>query len=190
MLKAIQLIFIFLGLLLAFAGTKLSIPFLFDAGIACLGLGAIVIGWEAILTRQLAMGSRRHGNRYVYTGLAAILQGIQLNILGLFLMVFAAMLYLNADSRTIGVRLAQHPGVPLVVLGVIVLTQAAVVFVGYKQGGQWNVFLDLIVLRLIPGIILLVIGVTLLGLGIFEITAPNAFDAMGGALLESFYGLR
>jgi hypothetical protein len=189
MLKTIEMVFILLGLVLAFVGGKFSMPFLFDAGVACLGLGCIAIGWDAIFTRQLTIGSRRRGNRYVYTGLAAVLQGIEFNILGLFLIVFALMLYANVNPRAIGVQIARHPGLLLVILGIIILIQAAVVFVGYKQSGQWNVFVDLILLRLIPGIILVVLGLGLLGLGVFEIIAPNAFDAMGGALLESLYGL-
>jgi hypothetical protein len=189
MLKTIQMVFIFLGLSLALVGSKFSLPVLFDAGIACLGLSCLAIGWDAILRRQLAVGSRRH-RRYVYTGLAAVFQGIELNILGLFLILVALMLYVNVNPRAIGEQIARHPGLPMVMLGIIVLIQAAVVFMGYKQGGQWNVFVDLILLRLIPGIILVVIGVGLLGLGLFEIAAPGAFDAMGGALLESLYGLR
>lgn len=190
MLKAIEMVFILLGLGLVFVGGKFSMPFLLDAGIACLGLASIAIGWDAIFTRRLSMGSRRHGNRYLYTGLAAVFQGIELNILGLFLIAFALMLYANVNPRAVGLQIAQHPGLPMVIVGVIVLIQAAIVFIGYKQGGQWNVFIDLILLRLIPGIILVVIGVGLLGFGMFEIVAPNAFDAIGGALLESLYGIR
>lgn len=190
MFSTIQILLVLLGLLLAFAGGKLSIPFLLDAGIAVLGLAAIVIGWGAIITRRLATGSRRHGSRYVYRGIAAVFQGIQLNILGLFLIVIAAMMYMNANPRAMGVQMARHPGLPLVILRIIVLMQSAVVFIGYQQGGQWNMLIDLILLRLLPGIILVVIGIGLLGLGLFEITAPTAFDAMGGALLEGLYGLK
>jgi len=190
MLKTIEMVFLLLGLVLVFVGGKFSMPFLLDAGIACLGLASIAIGWDAIFTRRLTVGSRRHGNRYVYTGLAAVLQGIELNILGLFLIIIALILYVNVNPRVIGEQIARRPGFLMVVLGIIVLIQAAVVFIGYKSGGQWNVFVDLILLRLILGTILVVIGVGLLGLGMFEIVAPNAFDAMGGALLESLYGLR
>lgn len=190
MLKTIEMVFILLGLVLAFVGQKFSIPFLFDAGVACLGLGCIAIGWDAIFTRRFTTGSRRHGNRYVYTGIAAVFQGIEFNILGLFLIVVAFIMYSNVNPRAIGEQMARHPGLPFVVLGIIVLLQAAVVFIGYKQGGQWNVFVDLILLRLLPGIILVVIGFGLLGWGMFEIVAPNAFDAMGGAWMESLYGIR
>lgn len=190
MLKAIEMVFLLLGLGLAFVGGKFSMPFLLDAGIACLGLASIAIGYDAIITRQIAMGSRRHGNRLVYTGIAAVLQGIQLNLLGLFLIWIAFVLYVNVDPHALGQQFARHPGSLLVVLGIVVLTQAAVVYIGYQRGGQWNVFFDLILLRLLPGTILLLLGFALLGLGMFEIVAPTAFDAMGGAWLEGLYGLK
>jgi len=78
------------------------------------------------------------------------------------------------------------------VLGVIFLTQAVIVFIGEKlaENARWSVLLDLIVLRLLPGGILVVLGLAALGLGLFEILLPNVFDAMGGTLLEAVYGLR
>jgi hypothetical protein len=47
-----------------------------------------------------------------------------------------------------------------------------------------------LVSRLLPGIILLGLGLGALGLGLFEIAAPNVFDEQGGGFLEVLYGLR
>ena len=79
---AIEIVLIVLGLVIAYVGFKLNIPVLQDLGIASLGLLSIVIGWEAIITRRIAIGSRRHGSRRLYTGPAAMMQGAQFNILG------------------------------------------------------------------------------------------------------------
>jgi hypothetical protein len=43
---------------------------------------------------------------------------------------------------------------------------------------------------LLPGVILVLIGIGMTGLGLFEIVAPNTFDQMGGGFLEVLYGLR
>jgi len=43
---------------------------------------------------------------------------------------------------------------------------------------------------LLPGIILVVIGLGMTGLGLFEILAPEAFDKMGGGFLEILYGTK
>ena len=102
------------------------------------------------------------------------------------------MLFFNTDPRALEQQIARHPGWLLVMLGIVFLTQAAVVFIGEKlaDNARWSVLLDLIVLRLLPGGILVVLGLGALGLGLFEIVAPTAFDAMGGGFLEVLYGLR
>lgn len=71
-----------LSLLLVLAGDRLSVPFLGNLGIACLGLTSIAIGWEAIIKRHIVVGRRRHGNRRTYTDLPAVLQGVQFNLIG------------------------------------------------------------------------------------------------------------
>jgi len=47
--------------------------------------------------------------------------------------------------------------------------------------------LNLLLSRLYPGLILLALGVGAIGLGLFEIAAPEAFDASGGGFLETLY---
>jgi hypothetical protein len=191
--RTIQTVFILLGLLLVFGGNKLSIPILMDAGIACLGLGSIAVGWEAIFTRHIVIGRRRHGSRQSYSGIPAMMQGVQFNIIGFFLIVFAFMLYQNVDAHAVGIEIAQHPGLLLVMVGFIVLTQAVIVLIGsdeFKDPARNTIIIDWLLLRLLPGTILVILALALLGSGLFEIVAPNAFDALGGKYLEMLYGLR
>src|ERR1041384_4305 len=110
MWTTIQVIFGVLSLGLFFVGEKLSISLLSNAGIACLGLTSIVIGWEAIVRRRIVLGRRRHGSRETFTGVAAMLQGVEFNLIGLFLIAFALMLYAHSDARELGVQIARHPG--------------------------------------------------------------------------------
>lgn len=193
MWRIVQTVFILLGLLLVFGGNKLSIPFLMDAGIVCLGLASIFVGWEAIFTRRIVIGRRRHGIRQSYSGIPAMMQGVQFNFIGFFLIVFAFMLYQNVDVHAVGIEIAQHPGLPLIVVGVIVLTQAVIVLLGsdeFKDPTRNNIIVDWFLLRLLPGTILVMLALALLGSGLFEIVAPNVFDAIGGKYLEMLYGLR
>lgn len=193
MWNTLQFILIVLGLLLVFLGNKYSIPYLLDSGIACLGLVSMVIGAEAMVTRRITIGRRRHGTRRTYTGTAAVLQGVQFIVLGFFLIVIAIILYLNLNPRALGVQIAQHPGIPLIVLGMVFLLQSIIAFVGTQEnrsGSQATVMLEFVVLRTLPGVILLVLALGALGLGFFEIFAPAAFDAMGGSLLEALYSAR
>ena len=192
MLKTIELILIILGLLVAFIGYQFSIPVLLHAGIGCFGLAMIVIGWQAILTRHMILRGRRRGPRQTYTGVAAIFQGIQFNFIGLFLIGLAFMMYFN-NSQEIALQIARRPGLPLVVLGGICLMQAMITFSGpeeYKRGSQGLVVMNLLIARLLPGLILVILGVGFSLLGLFEAVAPERFDELGGRLLEEVYGVR
>ena len=195
MFRTAEIIFAIIGLLAVFASDRLSMPDLIYVGIVAFGFMALTIGSEAIVTREIVVGSRRRGNRQTYTGLPAMLQGIQFNLLGIFLIGISAFMYLTDGSggREIFLQFVRRPGIPLVVLGVLFLMQAAIVLVGSHElrlGARWVVILNLLVSRLLPGVILVVLGVGALGLGLFEITAPNAFDEMGGGFLEVLYGVR
>jgi len=193
MWTTIQIILGLLGILLILGGEKLSIPFFSYAGLACLGLTSMAIGWEAIITRHIVFGRRRHGDVQTYTNLPAILQGVQFNLLGLFLIVVSIMMDENINGRELVLQMARHPGLPLILFGALCLMQAVITLVGsheLQEGQRWIVIMNLLVSRLLPGIILVLIGLGMTGLGLFEILAPKLFDEMGGGFLEVLYGLR
>jgi len=193
MWTTIQIVLGLFSIGLVFAGDKLSIPFLSDAGMACLGLTSITIGWEAIITRRIVIGRRRHGSRQTYTDLPAILQGIQFNLLGLFLIVVSIMIYKNLNGRELMLQMARHPGLPFILFGALCLMQSVITLIGpheLQDGPRWIVIMNLLISRLLPGIILVLIGLGMTGLGLFEILAPEAFDKLGGGFLEVLYGLR
>jgi hypothetical protein len=193
MWTTVQIVLGLLGILLVLGGDKLSIPALGYAGIACLGLTSMAMGWEAIFTRHIKFGRRRHGNVQTYTGLAAILHGIQFNLMGLFLIGIAVMTYFNANGRAVFLQMVRRPGLPLIVFGLLLLMQAVITLTGARelsQGPRWIVIMNLLISRLLPGGILVVLGLGALWLGVFEIIAPDTFDEMGGGFLEVLYGLR
>ena len=193
MWTTVQIVLGLLGILLVLGGDKLSIPALGYAGIACLGLTSMAMGWEAIFTRHIKFGRRRHGNVQTYTGLAAILHGIQFNLMGLFLIGIAVMTYFNANGRAVFLQMVRRPGLPLIVFGLLLLMQAVTTLTGARelsQGPRWIVIMNLLISRLLPGGILVVLGLGALWLGVFEIIAPDTFDEMGGGFLEVLYGLR
>lgn len=61
MFRTIQIIFGVIGLLAIFAGDRFSMPVLIYGGIVSFGFMATAIGWEAIITRHIVVGSRRRG---------------------------------------------------------------------------------------------------------------------------------
>lgn len=193
MWKTIQIVLGVAGLLLIFGGDRLSNPLLLYAGIACLGLLAMAVGWEAILTQHIVVGGRRSGDRGTYVGMPAVFRGIQFNLFGFFLIAAAAFTYLKADGRGMFLEMVRRPGMPLIVLGMLVLSQAAITLYGsleMQHGSQQQVVLNLVLFRLLPGAILVIIGLGAVGLGLFEVLAPESFDARGGGFLEMLYGLK
>jgi hypothetical protein len=144
----------------------------------------MVLGWEAMITRQVFLRRRRGGPRRPYSGLAAFIKGIQFNLLGLLFVVLAVMMNTNIDGRGLFLQMVRRPGLPLVFIGGLVLVEAVVHLAGtseMRQCSSGTVTANLMVSRLVPGLILL---------GLFEIAAPDVFDERGGGLLETLYGLR
>lgn len=192
MWTTLQIILIALGLLLAYTGNEISIPVLFYAGIGCLGLAMIAAGWEAILTKQLGLYRRRHWGRTTYGGVAAVFHGVQLNFTGLFIIVIAFMMHFD-NGRDIFLHLVRRPGLMLVLLGGLCLLQAGITFLSTRammQSSRGFFTSAMMAAGLLPGLILVVVGLALGALGLFETLAPASFDEMGGALLEQLYGPR
>jgi hypothetical protein len=182
-----------LAFALVFVGDRFSSSLLLNTGIACFGMFAIAIGCEAILTRQIVVGSRRRRNRGTYTGTAAMFQGVQFNLFGLFLMAVAVMSYMRTNMREVFLQYVRHPGLPLIVLGILVLMQAVITMTGsleQQESSRRDVIFSLLLGRVLPGVILIIVGFGLMGLGLFEIVAPKVFDSMGGGFLEMLYGIR
>jgi len=178
-----------IAFLLALLGDKLSSPALLYAGIAMFGVDAIVVGMEAMLTQRIVL-SRNRNYSETYLGFAAYAQGVQFSIIGIFFIIAALAAYLD-NGRDLFLHFVRRPWSVLVVFGVFCLMQAVIAIGGsaeQKQGSRFAVTLDLIVGRLLPGIILIVIGLGALGLGLFEFVAPAQFDALGGGLLEVMFG--
>lgn len=180
-----------IGLALLFLGHWLSIDILTYAGFGVMGLVAIVIGMEALITRRIVQISRysRRGEE-TYVGLAAMAQGIIFILMGLFFIGVSLAAYRNS-GREVFLNFIRHPGLALLVIGLFLLMTAISAFIGTvedKQGGRFEVFLTLMTSRLLPGFILIILAAAALGLGLLEITAPQTFDQLGGGFLEVLFG--
>lgn len=191
MWTALQIVFVALGLLLVFGGNQLARPVLIYAGIGCLGLAAIATGSEAIITRRLVL-RRRRGYQRAYFGIPAIFQGIQFNLIGLYFLGVAFMMYFN-NAQEVMRQMARRPAVLLFLLGGFCLLQALIMLWGSgatRERSQGLVILELLVGRLFPGTIWLILALGLIALGLLDAFAPMRFDEMGGRFLEQLYGVR
>jgi hypothetical protein len=187
----IGLLLLAFGLL--FAGDRFSLPLFFYTGMACIGMFALTVGWEAIMTKQIVVGRRRRGNRGTYTGIAAVFQGLQFNVIGLFLILVAVMTHMRANGREMFLQFVSRPGLPLIGFEILVLMQAVITMVGsleQQERSRRDVIFSLLLSPLLPGTMLILLGLGMTGLGLFEVVAPRVFDTMGGGFLETLYGPR
>lgn len=178
-----------IAVLLTLAGDKLSIPILFYAGISIFGVTSIVVGMEAMITQRVVLYRHRNYSE-TYLGLVAYAQGVQFSILGIFFIGASLAAYLD-NGRDLFLHLVQRPWSVLVVFGVFCLSQAVIAVGGsveQKQGSRFAVMLELVFSRLLPGFVLIVIGLGALGVGVFEFLDPTQFDALGGGFLEVLFG--
>jgi len=178
-----------IAFLFAYAGDKLSSPFLLYGGISLFGISALLIGAEAMITRSIVLGRKRYNESYV--GLPAMAQGLQFMFLGGFFILVSALEYLG-NGRDIFLLFVRRPWPVLLTFGVYCLMQAVIAIGGYeesKQGTRWIVILNLFTSRLLPGVILIVIGLGAVILGMIDLTVPAVFDKLGGGFLEVLYGI-
>jgi hypothetical protein len=179
------------GVLFILLGQWFSWELLAYTGFGLMGLLAIVIGLEALLTRRLIQVSqydRRADETYV--GIAAMAQGVIFIIIGLFFIGLALAAYKNS-GRELFLHFVRNPGLALLVFGLFLLMTAISAFVGTvedKEGGRFEVYLTLLTSRLLPGLILVALATGTLGLGLLEITLPETFDKIGGGFLELLFG--
>lgn len=184
-----QVVFFALGMLGAYLGDEYSMPILLYGGISLFGMTAILIGMEAVVTRRIVLGRRRHDETYV--GLAAYAQGMQFMMIGAFFIGVSFLAYF-VTGRDIFLQLVQRPWPVLVVMGFYCLMQSVIAFSGYeevKQGERWVVMMNLLTSRILPGVILVVIGLGIMALGLLDLTVPAMFDKLGGGFLEVLYGV-
>jgi hypothetical protein len=181
------------GLVSAILGEKLDISLLTTAGLCCLGSASVWIGIDVMITRRIVLPSRyyRRANE-TFIGVAAIAQGIQLVLIGVFLAGASVLAQLDLGAPFFRL-LIRRPGALLLAFGVFALTAAVIASVGYveqKDTTRFVYILDLLASRLLPGVILFAIGAAAIGLGLLEMFAPDLVDAWGGGYLEVLFGVK
>ena len=177
------------GIVFAFTGDKLSKSLLTYGGMVLFGSAVFLIGMEAAITRRIVLGRRRYDETYV--GLAAYAQGVQFMMIGTFLILVSFLAYFDT-GRDMFLQLVRRPWPVLLIFGIYCLIQAVVAIGGYeeeRQGTRWIVTMNLFISRLLPGMILIVIGLGAVALGLLDLTAPIVFDTVGGGFLEVLYGV-
>ena len=179
-----------IGILLVIADQIFTIPILKYFGIIVFALSGIMIGLEGIVKRKIILKSiysRRLSETYI--GITAVAQGILIIFLGLFLIAISILAYFNS-GQSVFHYFIRHPGIPLLIFGFICFLSSTISILGSveeKQGTKFLVILNLLTSRLLPGLILIAIGLAATCLGMIEIFDPKYFDSLGGGFLELLF---
>ena len=179
-----------IGILFMVVDQIFMIPILTYFGIFNFALSGILIGLEGIVKRRIILRSR-YSRRLseTYIGITAVAQGILIIFLGLFLITISILAYFNSGQSVLHYFI-RHPGIPLLIFGFICFLSSTISILGSveeKQGTKFLVILNLLTSRLLPGLILIVIGLAATCLGMIEIFDPKYFDSLGGGFLEVLF---
>jgi hypothetical protein len=176
-----------LGILLVIADQIFTIHILTNFGIIVFALSGIMIGLEGIVKKKVVLISRYNRRlSETYIGITAVAQGILIIFLGLFLIAISILAYFNS-GKSVFHYFIRHPGIPLLIFGFICFLSSTISILGSvedKQGTKFLVIINLLTSRLLPGLILIAIGLAATCMGIIEIFDPKYFDSLGGGFLE------
>ena len=150
-------------------------------GVASMGLALMLSGFMAMATGELTMWRGRYGVTRD-RGLSARLFGLALSLIGGALLALAAGRLMGLDDG-LAAFLRDRPGFAMVPIGLLLLTIGAANLVGAwnRRGSMIGVFQS--IKNWIAGLLFVVLGLGLVGVGLYEVAAPQAFDD----LLSSFF---
>jgi len=186
----IEIALIGLGILGMVGGNRLSSPLLSNGGLALVGIGLIVIGGDAMVTRRYVV-RRRGSTDWTYYGLGAVLIGIVFVWVGVVAIAIALVLLSGTEQAFIH-HTIRRPGSALLNLSFVVLAASGIVFSGSRYAGSGTgsgplLKALLVIVHSLPGAILLLLALALLALGVLEMVSPATFDQLGGGFLEVLF---
>lgn len=179
-----------LGILLILFSIPFEVPIILNMGIILFSLAGIMVGIEAVLSKKIILRSPYHRRlSETYLGTAAVAQGLTVILIGCFLMTLIIVNYLN-EGRNLFQHFIERPGIPFIFISAFCILTSIFTSIGSvedKQGSKFTIVLNLLASRLLPSIILMLLGIIFFCLGILEIISPQYFDSLGGGFLEQLF---
>lgn len=171
------------GIILWGLSIEIDLGWMTTLGLSLVGAGLLLSGFKAMSEGELGMWLGRVGVTRDH-GLTARLVGLDLSLVGGALLAYVAARLAGCDRR-VGAFLFDGPGYAISPLGLMMTASGAA-----KILGAWNrptSFRGIVnsLRNWAGGALLLVFGSALMGLGIFEVIAPDAFDSLSRSLLGS-----
>ncbi len=174
-----------LAVALVYIGDKLVLSRMQAIGAAILGFGLVAVGLESIRARYFDIGvdpgNLLSSSRFKFRGTGAIFWGLLFLTLGLGTVAAAGVIFFDLGGAAERL-LSDRPGIVIAPLGFIFLCTA----VGWLSGDeQMNASVLMFIVTLphrIGAVITLLFALAVLGVGLFELVAPEAFDQIVASL--------
>lgn len=176
-----------LGLLAAWGASSMGWSRLIGVGIALCGLGIAFGGLGDVLTRRISLTNTHEDHNLMsdqtYVGTIAVVFGVTWMMVGVLAIVGGLVYALGMDEALLA-YLGDRPGIPMVVIGLPVMTWGITTVVGPHEYS-----LDRSLFRFIlsaPGrvfsVLVLLAGFASVVLGLDQILLPAHFDRFLGQL--------
>ena len=164
-----------IGVLAMIGGWRLGLPPVLHGGLVVFGSAVVLDGFATIMTRE-AFFRRNEYYRTSYYGLAGALWGLPTIVGGIGFIAVGLVLAQRLED-VVFAYILDRPGPVLVAGGLAFFGAGGAIVLGARE---WQQSLGAFLLSLpdrFGGLIFLAIGLGALGIGLFELMSPSAFDA-------------
>lgn len=172
------------------AGDELGLGVLEGLGGVLLGAAIGVWGVEALLKRRVDWADEDDDER-IYRGTAAALLGGLLVLLGAGIVLGSVVLAAGAEESVFDF-IERRPGIAFVTVGTLLGMVGTAKILGYEPSpgeGSFSFAAERIMSR-IGGVLLVLLGVSLVGLGVWETLSPGSLERVFDRLVASILGPR
>jgi hypothetical protein len=176
------------GFLLAYGGWKLSLSWIIYLGFLPIGAAVILFGIDAIQKKESSYtgGGEETSFTYSYRGVAAIMDGLVLVLLGLGIMVFGVIALFGQQDNTLNF-LQHRPGAILIFSGLLMAAYSITLILGSQEAKRgWRLLGSLP--QRIFGLVLLIFGLGLIFVGGWEIISPTGYDQLVDSVKNNYLG--
>ncbi len=182
-MHVVQIVLVVLGFAVAWGGSQLALPAIENLGFVILGLTVIIVGIEAVVTREIEFAWGTGSIFEEYRGIPAISYGIIFIEWGVIFIAFATLRLYGRENTAINF-LKDRPGIIFIGVGVTVVCSGLMVIFGHKSGTRSTTATLFALIFRVVGLIPFFLGAALIAIGILEMTQPLAFDSLLSAFIH------
>ena len=180
------LLFVF-GFALGYIGWKISVTPIIFFGLLPIGTAVVMWGIESIRKKYSSYDSSVEGGGsgyyYSYTGIAAVMDGITLTLLGAAIFITGFIGLFNLQGALISYMKAR-PGFAMLFAGIFMISASVTQIFGAREENRMSFQMLMSIPKRIFSILVLFLGITLGLAGCFEILMPMAFDRSMDGLVD------